>query len=1170
MLFSLFRRSQVAVLVRGCGGGTLFPRTWAGRVIALARSLVRPWLVKAAVVLLPAIAALGGDRSVRVSDATMARGQTNCVPIILSALGNENALGLSLCFDTNLLGFVSARRGTNAASVTLTVNASQSTRGRVGIALAVPAGESFASGDNEILQVCFRAAPGGGLVTTPLSLCDTPISRDIVTVEANTVTARYTNGLLTLLGSCSYTLAATEAAFNSSGGDSTVGVMTEPGCSWSAASGAPWITVTAGPGGTGPGLVSCQVAPNPDYSARTGQVMIAGQIFRVVQAGIPCGFQLNLNQRTHGPAAEFHFFEVTATTGCRWTVQNAESWISITSPSNWVGNGRVDYWVGANPSGLDRTGLVTVADQTFTIIQLGYACTYALSPQSRAHNPVSESAIVNVTAPAGCAWYVVNTNDWMIIKLYTNGVGSDIVRYTVFPNPYPRARSGALTIGGETFTVNQAAAPCVYSLLQANQFYGPGPSSDIVSLSALADCAWTATTANNWIVISNASGIGGGQIRYFVAPNWAPADRTGTIQIASQRLTITQLGTPCSFSISPTSRSVTSGANTGSVSVSFSASGGATSSNQVCYWTALNTNSWITVYQPAIPANKGSFTYSIAANTFGAARSGNIVVGGRNFAVSQAGIPCTYSVSPASRSHGYDVETGLVSFTTVIGCVWSANPSAAWIIITSPASGASSGSVAYRLAQNTGPARSGTITIGSATFTINQGAATAVTITTQPTARNVAFGSNVTFTVAATGTAPLSYQWRFNGTNLVNGPGVFGATTSTLIVSNVQHARSGNYSVVVSNLRGSVASANAALLVNTPPTLNPIANRSTVRANLVTFTATASDLQAPPQALTYSLVAGAPAGAAINSASGIFTWTPAAGQALGGYPITVRVTDNGIPPFSAQTTTTLSVFAGYTTNVTLVPTGAVWSYRDTGENLGSAWTALSYDDTLWAAGPGPLGYGNGNEATVVGWGSNASARYITTYFRRKFNITSPSVFTSLALRLKRDDGAVIHLNGVEMFRENMPVGPINHLTVAASGLGTAEEAVIITATNLDPALLVAHDNVVGVEIHQRTADSGDIAVDLELTGRMTVFTGGAPASLIQSTVLRIAFGQQGGVLLSWDAVPTHHYQLQFATNLTAPNWKNLGGEILSTSSPAGVLDGAPLSAQRFYRVLIRD
>ncbi len=80
-------------------------------------------------------------------------------------------------------------------------------------------------------------------------------------------------------------------------------------------------------------------------------------------------------------------------------------------------------------------------------------------------------------------------------------------------------------------------------------------------------------------------------------------------------------------------------------------------------------------------------------------------------------------------------------------------------------------------------------------------------ITAQPLGLAVKSGSNVTFTVTAGGTAPLAYQWRFNGTNIA------GATSTTLLRSSVQASDAGNYSVVVTNVAGSVASANALLTV---------------------------------------------------------------------------------------------------------------------------------------------------------------------------------------------------------------------------------------------------------------------------------------------------------------------------------------------------------------------
>ncbi|MBI4325677.1 MAG: immunoglobulin domain-containing protein, partial [Chloroflexi bacterium] len=80
-------------------------------------------------------------------------------------------------------------------------------------------------------------------------------------------------------------------------------------------------------------------------------------------------------------------------------------------------------------------------------------------------------------------------------------------------------------------------------------------------------------------------------------------------------------------------------------------------------------------------------------------------------------------------------------------------------------------------------------------------------ILTQPQSQAAFVGANVTINVVATGSIPLSFQWRLNGTNLVEG------TNASLTFNNVQPGNAGNYSVVVSNLAGSVVSSNAVLAV---------------------------------------------------------------------------------------------------------------------------------------------------------------------------------------------------------------------------------------------------------------------------------------------------------------------------------------------------------------------
>ncbi len=174
-------------------------------------------------------------------------------------------------------------------------------------------------------------------------------------------------------------------------------------------------------------------------------------------------------------------------------------------------------------------------------------------------------------------------------------------------------------------------------------------------------------------------------------------------------------------------------------------------------------------------------------------------------------------------------------------------------------------------------------------------------ITTQPRSLAVAAGSNAAFSVVAAGTAPLFYQWRFRGTNLP------GETNPAFVRLNAQSAHAGAYSAVVSNSVGSVTSTMAALIVNNPPVLSPLPNRAIHAGSTVILTNTASDLDAPSQTLRFTLGPGAPAGATLDPLSGVFRWTSSDLDAGATSPVTVRVTDNGVPSLSDARTFTIMV-----------------------------------------------------------------------------------------------------------------------------------------------------------------------------------------------------------------------------------------------------------------------
>src|SRR5687768_18396840 len=76
---------------------------------------------------------------------------------------------------------------------------------------------------------------------------------------------------------------------------------------------------------------------------------------------------------------------------------------------------------------------------------------------------------------------------------------------------------------------------------------------------------------------------------------------------------------------------------------------------------------------------------------------------------------------------------------------------------------------------------------------------------------------------------------------------------------------------------------------------------------------------------------------------------------------------------------------------TLIPPGSVWKYLDNGSDQGTAWRSPAFNDSTWPIGPAKLGYGDGNEATIVSFGPDGSNKYITTYFRRHFAVTNADV-----------------------------------------------------------------------------------------------------------------------------------------------------------------------------------
>jgi hypothetical protein len=175
----------------------------------------------------------------------------------------------------------------------------------------------------------------------------------------------------------------------------------------------------------------------------------------------------------------------------------------------------------------------------------------------------------------------------------------------------------------------------------------------------------------------------------------------------------------------------------------------------------------------------------------------------------------------------------------------------------------------------------------------------------------------------------------------------------------------------------------------------------------------------------------------------------------------------------------LFAFLLQTTFAQLIEEGSVWKYLDDGSNQGTAWQQPGFNDNSWESGHAQLGYGDGDEATVLSYGGDPSHKYITYYFRKTFNVTDPDEKPAITIGIVRDDGAVVYINGTEAFRSNMPSGTITYLTLAAHTIsGDAED--IFNNYQVPSSMLQSGVNTIAVEIHQRSETSSDISFDLRM------------------------------------------------------------------------------------------
>ena len=370
---------------------------------------------------------------------------------------------------------------------------------------------------------------------------------------------------------------------------------------------------------------------------------------------------------------------------------------------------------------------------------------------------------------------------------------------------------GSVTSNNATLTVNAAAVAPSITSQPASQTVTAGQTA---SFSVAA--SGTAPLSYQWR--KNGTNISGATSSSYTTPATATADSGSTFSVVvtnsagsatsnNATLTVNAAAVAPSITAQPASQTVTAGQT---ATFSVSANGTAPLSYQ---WRKNGTNiSGATSSSYTTPAtattDSGSTFSVVVTNSAGSATSNNAVLN-----VNAAAVAPSITTQPGNQSvTAGQTATFSVSATGTapMSYQWRKNGTsisgATASSYTTPATSMTDSGSTFSVSINNS---AGSVTSNNAALTVNQAAPVAPSITTQPASQTVTVGQTATFSVLATGTGPLSYQWRMNGTN------VSGANGSSYTTSATTTGMSGSaYAVVVSNSAGSVTSGNAMLTVN--------------------------------------------------------------------------------------------------------------------------------------------------------------------------------------------------------------------------------------------------------------------------------------------------------------------------------------------------------------------
>lgn len=362
---------------------------------------------------------------------------------------------------------------------------------------------------------------------------------------------------------CTISLAPPNRTFSSDPAQGSVEVTTSAAsCTWTAAAGAAWISVTAGGSGTGSGVVQYTVASNESADARASVITVGDQAHSITQQGrqqASCTYTLSPNSATIDREGGTGSFAVNAASNCQWTALSNAEWLAIDSGAQGTGDGTVVYKASANGGAASRAADIVIADQKFTLTQSGLAdpglCSYTVDPTQFNPCMAPGTLTTRVETQDVCKWTVTSDVPWLTITTGGSGTGSSNIEVSYSDN-YDAPREGRLMVRWPTVTEGQnvrvAQAGCVYGTSQSVFTFeasGGTGSFTVVQQSQPYECGgplqnaceWTATPTVPWITVTTSMPrVGDDNVSFGVAANPLSTARSGTIVVRDRVIQITQ------------------------------------------------------------------------------------------------------------------------------------------------------------------------------------------------------------------------------------------------------------------------------------------------------------------------------------------------------------------------------------------------------------------------------------------------------------------------------------------------------------------------------------------------------------------------------------------------------------------------------------------------------